>query len=57
MVSTKQYLIYRNLKIESKLQEYNLEMLKIQRSLLGRRLQRIDEEIKIGHPLYPLPYL
>lgn len=57
IVSTKQYLIYKNLKIGSKLQEYNLEMLKIQRNLLSRRLHRIDEEINTGHPLYPLPFL
>ena len=57
IVSAKQSLIYENLKIESKLQDYNLEMLKIQRNLLSRRLHRIDEEINIGHPLYPLPFL
>lgn len=57
IVSTKQYLIYKNLKIESKLREYNLEMLKIQRNLLSRRLNRIDKEINIGRPLYPLPFL
>ena len=56
-ISLKQYSNYKNLKIESKLNEYNLEMLKNQRNLLSRRLDRIDEEINIGHPLYPLPFL
>ena len=44
IASPKQYSIYKNLKIGSKLQDYNLEMLKIQRNLLSRRLHRIDEE-------------
>lgn len=56
-ISCEQYSNYKNLKIESKLSEYNLEMLKIQRNLLSRRLHRIDEEINIGHPLYLLPFL
>jgi hypothetical protein len=56
-ISPEQYSNYKNLEIESKLQEYNLEMLKIQRSLLSSRLHRIEEDIKIGHPLYPLPFL
>ena len=56
-ILSKQYSNYQNLKIEDKLNEYNLEMLKNQRNLLSRRLDRIDVEINIGHPLYPLPFL
>jgi hypothetical protein len=56
-ISPEQYSNYKNSKIESKLNEYNLEMLKNQRYLLSHRLNRIDEEISIGHPLYPLPFL
>ncbi len=56
-ILSKQYSNYKNLKIEDKLNEYNLEMLKNQRNLLSRRLDRIDVEINIGHPLYPLPFL
>lgn len=56
IISLKQYSNYQNLKIESKLNEYNLELLKNQRNLLSHRLNRIDEEINIGYPLYPVPF-
>lgn len=55
--SPKEYSDYKNLKIESKLKDYNLEMLKIQRRLLIQRLNRIDEVINIGDPIYPIPFL
>ena len=57
IIYSKQYSDYTNLKIADKVKEYNLEMLKIQRRLLFQRLNRIDEVINIGDPIYPIPFL
>jgi hypothetical protein len=55
-VSPKQFFNYENLNIRGKLNEYNLEMLMIQRNLSIQRLNRINESINYGLPIYPISF-
>lgn len=57
IIYSKEYADYANLKIADKVKVYNLEMLEIQRKLLIQRLNRMDEAINVGDPIYPVPFL